>query len=509
MKMNVRQLARFFNSVRFHLTLWYLAVLTIILAAFGLTVYLSEQHILSAQFGDLLRTRIQQVALTYDATTQQLNISAPTPSKPAEASTISTDTRGLNINEVGVLLSPQGRVLQVLGVAPTSVPDIVSLTLKASAETARGFLVPLPNEPLTLASNGKPSDCGLISMAIFRQQQVVAYLTFGSPTDNARQLSTLATTLLVAGVLVLLLAALGGFWLAGRAMRPIQAITATARQIGVSDLSRRLALQRRDELGELAGTFDQMLDRLENAFARQRQFTADASHELRTPLTIIELKVSRLLQQSDLSETERAALIMIQQERQHMTGLVDDLLFLARADSGQSTGPSDMVYLDALILDVAERFEPMAQQRTLRIEVGTLPDLATDGDRLSLARMLGNLVENALKYGGPGGSHVQIALAPCERDGGHWARITVSDDGPGIAAQDLPHVFERFYRADIARTHSAGQDEASERAGSGLGLSITRWIAEAHGGEISLQSQVGAGVVVTVLLPLTGAYEHP
>ncbi|HET8906951.1 MAG TPA: HAMP domain-containing sensor histidine kinase [Ktedonobacterales bacterium] len=507
--LNVR-LARFFKSVRFHLTLWYLAVLAIILVAFGLTVYLSEQHALSVQFDDLLRARIQQVALTYDTTTQQLDISVPTSRKPAEASTISTATRGLNINEVGVLLSPQGQVLQVLGgLSPASATGIATLTLKASADTSRGYLVPLPGETLTLTTNGKPSDYGLISMAIFRQQQVVAYLTFGAPSNNAQQLSTLATTLLVAGAAVLLLAALGGFWLAGRAMRPIQAITATARQIGASDLSRRIALRRRDELGELAGTFDQMLDRLEKAFARQRQFTADASHELRTPLTIIELKVSRLLQQPDLPETEHAALITIQQERQHMTDLVDDLLFMARADTGHSTGPRELVFLDALILDSAERFEPMAQQRALRIEVGELPDLATYGDRLSLARMLGNLVENALKYSGSAGCRVQIALAPCERDGVHWARLTVSDDGPGIAARDLPHVFERFYRADAARTHSTGSDEASARAGSGLGLAIARWIAEAHGGAITLDSTIGKGTSVTITLPLASASTSP
>ncbi len=254
---HVRFPTRFFNSVRFRLTLWYLAVLMVILSAFGLTVYYAQQRSLSAQFDDLLRTRIQQIALTYDATTQQLDVTTPPspPSKPTNAKAISAMARGLNINEVGVLLSPQGSLLQKLGdPTPASVADMVSLTAKASTDTTRGLMVILPDESLTLASNGKPADYGLIGMAILQQQRVVAYLTFGAPTTVAKQLSSLATTLLIAGALVLLLAAVGGFWLADRAMRPIQAITATAQQISGSDLSRRLAFKRRDELGELAGT---------------------------------------------------------------------------------------------------------------------------------------------------------------------------------------------------------------------------------------------------------------
>lgn len=503
----------FFNSVRFRLTLWYLVVLTAILAAFGLTVYYAQQRSLSTQFDGLLRTRIQQIALTYNATTQRLDITTPPspPDKATNAKAISVAARGLNINEVGVLLSPQGSLLQALGdPTPASVADMVALTAKAYTDTTRGFPIMLPDESLTLASNGKPADYGLIGMAILQQQRVVAYLTFGAPTTVATQLSALATTLLVAGALVLLLAAVGGFWLADRAMRPIQAITATARQISGSDLSRRLAFKRRDELGELAGTFDHMLERLEKAFARQRQFTADASHELRTPLTIIELKVSRLLEEPTITDQQRAALTMIQQEREHMTQLVDDLLFLARADGGHTRGLHEIVHLDELILDVAERFAPLAQQRHLQIQVDALPDLAVLGDRLYLARLLGNLVENALKYSGPDGAGVRIALAPHEQGGAQWARLTVSDDGPGIAADHLPHVFERFYRADVSRTPSTDaaadtEAETSERAGSGLGLAIVRWIAQAHGGDITITSEDGAGVACTVLLPLYSA----
>jgi two-component system, OmpR family, sensor kinase len=507
---------RFFHSVRFRLTLWYLGVLALILCAFGLTVYYAQQHTLSTEFDTLLRTRIQQIALTYDASTQRLDLATTSLQKPT-ASKISATARGLNVNEVVVLLSPQGQVLQEADeITPASRNDLVTLAVKSLLASNRVALARLPDESLTLASSGKPMAFGLMGMPIIHQQHVVAYLTFGAPSSVAQQLSSLATTLLIAGALVLLLAALGGLWLANRAMRPVQAITATAEQIGASDLSRRLALKRRDELGELAGAFDHMLDRLEGAFTRQRQFTADASHELRTPLTIIELKASRLLEQSELTEQQRAALTMIQQEREHMTTLIDDLLFLARADGGQTRARLEVVHLDELLLDAAERFAPLAQQHQMRIDAGDLPDLTVLGDRLSLLRMLGNLIENALKYSGTDGTCVRLDLAPCEQDSAHWAQLTVSDDGPGIPDKHLPHVFERFYRADPARTHSnptasatnSPAADAGERAGSGLGLAITREIALAHGGAIALQPATNAGTICIILLPLCEQAHH-
>ena len=509
----MRYPARFFQSVRFRLTLWYLALLALILIGFGLTVYYAQQSYISAQFDSLLRTRIQQIALTYDASTQRLDITQPVLEKPTSAK-ISATTRGLNSGEVAVLFNPQGQALQELGdVTPASFTEITGLTLKASGDVTRGFPAHLPDASLTYTVSGKSTDYGFVSMPILQQQQVVAYLTFGAPSNVAQQLRALATTLLVVGALVLLLAAAGGFWLANRAMRPVQAIAGAAEQIGAGDLSRRLALKRRDELGELAGAFDHMLDRLENAFIRQRQFTADASHELRTPLTIIELEADRLLDQPDTTERQRAALTLIQQERQHMARLVDDLLFLARGDAGYVGVRHEIVHFDELVLEVVERFAPLSAQRHARVEVDALPDLTVRGDRLYLARMLGALVENALKYGvKDGGSDVaersdradgvcvRIALAQRERDSAEWAYLTISDDGPGIAAEHLPRIFERFYRADTARTHAL--TSIHERAGSGLGLAIARGIAQAHGGDIALHSDVGQGVTCAIALPL-------
>ncbi|HKW22502.1 MAG TPA: hypothetical protein VJO13_14050, partial [Ktedonobacterales bacterium] len=167
--MLARHPARFFRSVRFRLTLWYLALLAVIIGAFGLTVYYAQVHTLATQFDDLLRTRVQQIALTYNATTQQLDVTPTEPQKPGTVGTISTVTRGLNINEVGVLLSPQGKVLQDLGhLTQGSVNAIVSMTLKAATDTTRGSLAlsRLPDETLTVTSSGKPNDYGLVGMSI-------------------------------------------------------------------------------------------------------------------------------------------------------------------------------------------------------------------------------------------------------------------------------------------------------------------------------------------------------
>ena len=504
-----RMLVRFFQSVRFRLTLWYLALLAAILVGFSGAIYYAQRSYLSAQFDGLLRTRIQQVAQTYNTTTQQLDITQPALQKPA-ITKINSAAQGLNSGEVAVLLSPQGRELQALpdDLTSANLTEIVSLTVKASSDAARGFPTHLPDATLTLGRNGKPTEYGFVSMPILQQRQVVAYLTFGAPSNVARQLSALANTLLVVGALLLLLAAVGGFWLANRTMRPIQKIATTAEQIGVSDLSRRLALKRRDELGALADAFDHMLDRLERAFIRQRQFTADASHELRTPLAIIELEADRVLDHPETTERQRAALTIIQQERQRMARLVDDLLFLARGDAGYADVRHEIVHLDELILEVVERFAALAEQRNAHIEVDALPDLAVHGDRLYLGRMLGAIIENALKYGDAGedaGACVRIALAQRECDGVPWAYLTVSDNGPGIAEEHLPRIFERFYRPDSARTRSPYTlTAAGAHGGSGLGLAIARGIAQAHGGDIALQSTVGQGIVCAIALPLHG-----
>jgi signal transduction histidine kinase len=290
-------------------------------------------------------------------------------------------------------------------------------------------------------------------------------------------------------------------------MRPVRLITRAAQSIGETDLSRRLRLKRRDELGELAATFDHMLDRLEAAFTRQRQFTADASHELRTPLTVVDLEVNRGLTTRQPPEEYERILAAVRAENAHMTRLVEDLLMLARADTNQAQLRPEPLDLSDVALDALERLAPLARERQVELVAGALPELRVVADRAALTRLFVNLIENGVKYAATGTeARVTLTTGDDYAQGSAWAWARVADNGPGIPAEHLPHIFERFYRADAARDRGASLPDTDDGAsgGSGLGLAIARWIAEAHGGSIGVSSVPGAGTVFEVRLRLAG-----
>jgi signal transduction histidine kinase len=301
-----------------------------------------------------------------------------------------------------------------------------------------------------------------------------------------------------------LISTIGGYILASKAMRPIRMMTKMANEINATDLHRRLHLQRRDEFGELAATFDQMLTRLEAVFKRQTQFTADASHELRTPLTIINLEINRALTQLQTPEEYRQVFEQIHAENEQMTTIVNSLLLLARADTGQMALHREKVDLSDLALASVERLLPLAHQSQITLSTGDLPELLIIGDPNHLNRMLTNLLENAIKYTSGIGKQVHVSLA-CDQE--QWGVIRVQDDGPGIAEEHLPYLFDRFYRVDKARTRKQKEQATTlphreEPGGTGLGLAIAQWIAQAQGGEIHVESEIGAGSTFEVRLPL-------
>ena len=313
----------------------------------------------------------------------------------------------------------------------------------------------------------------------------------GLHTDLPDQLSHLQSTLAIIAPLILLISSIGGYWLTSSAIRPVQTITRTAQEIGETDLHRRLNLRRHDELGELAATFDEMLRRLEQAFERLRQFTADASYELRTPLTIVNTEVERMLQREHSVQEYNQTLTIVQQENQRMTCLVSDLLTLAHADTGQVRLKCEQVDLSEIIVDVVERLAFQLEQNGIEVRLSGLDEIQVCGDRLYLAQLCTNLLDNAIKYGTGIDKHIDVELDRQREQ----ARIRFIDQGPGIATEHLPHLFERFYRVDQARTHN-------QSSGSGLGLAIAQWIAQAHGGSIRVQSQPGRGSLFEVSLPL-------
>src|SRR5947207_2897510 len=292
---------------------------------------------------------------------------------------------------------------------------------------------------------------------------------------------------------LLITAPLGGSWIARGALEPVDRIISEGREITDGrSLHRRLAEPMvKDELGRLAETLNQMMTRLERSFAALRRFTADASHELKTPLTVLRAGVERAITTPNLSQDTLATLEETLQEIKRMTELVDALLTLARADEGIAPLHREPVDLRGIVEEVRETGELLAEESGVRMEVATPPEpIVVSVDATRIRQLILNLLTNAVKYTPAGGS-VRMQLGSAN------GRVTLSvaDTGIGIAPGDLPHIFDRFWRADSARTRT------SERPGAGLGLAICKWIAEAHGGRIDVVSRPGRGTTFTVTLP--------
>jgi len=291
----------------------------------------------------------------------------------------------------------------------------------------------------------------------------------------------------------LLVAWLLGSWIAHRAIDPLDQIITEVEEISDGrSLHRRLPQPMvRDEIGRLAETLNQMMGRLERSFVALRRFTADASHELKTPLTVLRAGVERAVTTPNVPQETLVVLEETLQEVNRMTELVDALLTLARADEGRAPLAREMVDLRGMVHEIQETGELLAEPGEVQIEVDVpAAPVMLEVDRTRIRQLVMNLVTNAVKYT-PAGGRVRISLA----EEPQRVILAVSDTGIGIAPGDLPHIFDRFYRADIARTRTG------ERAGAGLGLAICRWIAEAHGGTIDVQSRPGRGTTFTVTLP--------
>ncbi len=316
----------------------------------------------------------------------------------------------------------------------------------------------------------------------------------GASTEAAQlDLLEVLSTLVLILPLALVAAFVVGYWLARRALEPIDRIITEVREISDGrSLHRRLPEPMvKDELGRLAETLNQMMARLERSFAALRRFTADASHELKTPLTVLRAGVERAITNPRAPAETMPVLEETLQEVNRMTELVDALLTLARADEGRAELHHEAVDLRAIVQEAQETGELLAEQAGVTMAVATPPEpLILQVDRSRIRQLILNLVENAVKYT-PRGGNVRVELS--QADG--RVTLTVADTGIGIAAGDLPHIFDRFWRADSARTRTG------ERPGAGLGLAICKWIAEAHGGAIEAQSRPGRGTTFTVTLP--------
>jgi len=319
-----------------------------------------------------------------------------------------------------------------------------------------------------------------------REDEPYLFLQVGRLMDTLEDFSSVLVTALLWSGLAALFSVLIAASLTPTMFRPLEDIARTARQITrADDLSRRVPhAHRQDEVGELARAFNQTLERLERLFQTQQRLLADVSHELRTPLTAIRGNVDLM---QHFGQADPDSLAAMQDDIERMSRLVQDLLLLARADSGANPLELKPVELDNILFDVYRQAERLTD--SVNVKLSVVDQVCVRGDTDRLKQLVLNLVDNSLKYT-PVGGEVIIALEKNNR----WARISVSDTGIGIAPEHLPHIFERFYRIDKARTRVQG--------GSGLGLSIARWIAQGHGGNITVTSESGKGSTFTIVLPV-------
>jgi two-component system, OmpR family, sensor kinase len=305
--------------------------------------------------------------------------------------------------------------------------------------------------------------------------------------DAARQV--LLYIMGIATIIAVMLAAFGSWLAVGRALAPLDSVTETVEQINrADDLARRIPYDgpEEDEIGSLIEAFNQTLERLETLFTSQQRFLADVSHELRTPLTVIKGNVDLMRRMKSLDEE---SLTSIDQESGRLTRLVGGLLLLAQAESGSVSLNIKPVELDTLLLEVFQEMKVLAGEK-IKLHLTDIDQVLVNGDRDRLKQVLLNLVANAIQYT-PQGGDVFLSLGKVAEQ----ARLIIRDTGPGIPAEDLPHIFERFYRAEKSRTRS-------KTPGFGLGLSIAQWIVEKHGGRIEVDSKEVQGTTFCIWLPL-------
>jgi heavy metal sensor kinase len=460
----------FFHSIRFRLLLWFTAILALVLIIFSAFIYFNQARDLEDDALGRLERRLGQLQETVRISLREQNGQLVFPDDILE------DYDAL------ALIGSNGQVLASFGTFPTN--DVAQVAAQATRNHEEH------DEFLENASTwvDRNSAYAYAVTPIFGESGQTSLLVLGGPLDPGGRMQGLLTSLLLGSLLTLVIATGGGFWLADRAMRPVQTITYTARSISETDLSRRINLASKDELGELANTFDNMLARLQAAFERQRQFVADASHELRTPLTIVNLETSRALEARRSPGEYERVLNVVHSENEFMSHLVNDLLTLARMDNEQITLEKSPLDLSDVAVDAIDRLTPLAARNNVKLETGDLPETRMLGDYQTLQQMVSNLIENGIKY--TEGKHKKVSIETGITDDIAWVRV--SDNGPGIDPEHLPHLFDRFYRVDKARAR-AMDDESETPAGSGLGLSIIQWIAQAHGGEVQVESTPGNG----------------
>ena len=471
------------KSIRFRLTLWYTLILMTIMAAFSILIYFSLKHSLVRSLDASIRSEGEWVAGIIDMIDDEADdleefeedLEDSLEDLLSEYTSGGRRSQYIQIRRgIGEVVYHSEQLDHVLLASREALQQAMDgkHTLETIIDPVEGTL-----RFMTLPVEGEDNEIYLVQVgASFRGIQRIS-----------RQLLFI---LLVSGAVAAVVSVLGGSFLAQKALKPVDEITKTAQKIEAENLSQRLEVPAtEDELSRLATTLNEMIDRLERSFQQIRQFTADASHELRTPLTAMRGQTEVTLRRERSAEEYRQVLESNLEEAEWMSKIVENLLTLSRTDSGEIQLDVRPVQLGGLFQDACEECKSLAAAKNIEVFLDKIQEITIFGDEIRLRQMLLNLVDNAVKYT-PDGGQIRLSL---EVDG-KSARIQVKDTGIGISKENLPYIFDRFFRADKARSREMG--------GSGLGLNIVQWIINAHHGTIDVTSKIGEGSCFTIYLPV-------
>lgn len=478
------------DSVRVRLTLWYSIVLGLVLVLLAVSTFIVYRR-------SITQRRDSNLVELSNAFTATFNAELADQSGPG-AVTGAVHEAMLEHrfrDTIFVFVGASGKILQTSLELPAVGQSREHVTPELFASEPFRVLAASGSSPSFLVvPGGKDGFRGYVRpLSALGQSYTLVLLQSLHPEQE--MMEDIRNTFLWIIPVALLLASVGGYFLARKSLAPVVAMASQARSMGAANLHDRLAIaNQRDELGQLALSFNQLLDRLEESFELQRRFMADASHELRTPVAILRGEAEVTLARPDRSlEEYRETLAVLRDESQRLAHIIEDLFTLTRADAGQYPLTLRDFYLDELAGEVLHRARSLALAKHIILVPAVDPDLPLHADEALLGRMLLNLLDNAIKYTPEGG---KVSLV-CHKEGQEYL-LSISDTGPGIPPELQKRIFERFFRADKARTRAE-----SDTGGAGLGLSIARWIAEAHHGRLELTRSDASGTTFTAYLPLT------
>jgi len=467
------------RSLRFRITAWYAGLLAGTLIVFGVSVYLGLERYLD---WTLQRTLVSECRTIGTELLSQLPVK-----DNAWLATEINEAYAPEVNSRFIRVVHQGLGVVYLSAAPkdgTFDPSRIPLPSDQEEDGPRKLLFGAGNRLLIHSMTLKAADGSRFlveSGAPYNQIEVV--------------LHGLLLTLAIYMPFVVSLAVAGGYWLMRRSLRPVDEITKRAEGITSTNLSERLPVIRTgDELERLSISLNRMIERLDDAFQHINRFSADASHELRTPLTVLQLELEGIAQNHCWDASLRDQIGSALEETHRMSRIVESLLAISRLDAGEAKMDKTRLDLGELVASTADEMRLLAEEKSIGLRTHVATGIQVEGDRTRLQQVIVNLIDNAIKYTQQGGK-VEISVG----GEGNTAVLEVSDNGPGIPSHALPHVFERFYRTDKARSRASG--------GAGLGLSIVKAICAVHNAEVKVSSQEGRGSRFRVELPLLPVFE--